>query len=143
MTDLLSLLDGYDPRQLVVLAKKPTLAETTDLEGLERVAFLYTGTELGNCPGIRFAASVADAMLWCESPVSQGVLHGTRWVYFWTTARRFLEQFPPPLDIDCYVDSGDWDERIAAAGVTKIGFEDFARVFLPLGVAVVGTWGTA
>ena len=143
MSDLLSLLDGYNSSELFVRPEKPTLAETTDLEGLGLIAFLYTGTELGNYSGIRFASSVEDAMLWCESHVSQGVLHGTRWVYFWTTARRFLEQFPPPLDIDCYVDSGDWDERIAAAGVTKIGFEDFARVFLPLGVAVVGTWGTA
>lgn len=83
--------------------------------------------------------SVEDAMVWCQSDVSRGVLHGTRWAYFWTRSTRFIEEYGGKervLDITGYIDDGSWDERIEVLGLTKIGFERFREVFEPLGVTV-------
>lgn len=110
---------------------------------LDDIAFLYTGTESGNCSGIRFAMSIPDAQAWCSSDVSRGQLHGTRWAYFWTTAASFLTAFPPPLDLTGYVDSGEWDQRIAGLGLVKIGFAELPALLEPFGVRVVGLAGGA
>lgn len=104
---------------------------------LDAIAFCYTGTERGNCSGIRFAMSVDDARAWCSSDVSRGVLHGTRWSYFWTTAARFLSCFPPPLDLRGYVDNGEWDDRISGLGLRKIGFGEIGSMLAPYGVDVL------
>lgn len=105
--------------------------------GLDDWALLYTATELGNHSGIRFALSVPDAMIWCDSDVSRGILSGTRWAYFWTRASTFLGVYPPPLDIRGLVDSGEWDQRIADLGLTKWPLPDFPRLFGPLGIEVL------
>lgn len=109
--------------------------------GLDRLAFLYTATERGNSSGIRFAMSVDDAMTWCESDISRGVLHGTMWAYFWTSARHFLGHWSgygrAEIDITGYVDDGSWDARIASLGLTKIPLTDFRRVLAKYGVRVI------
>lgn len=109
-----------------------------DWEGLEDVALLYTATDRGNHSGIKFAASREDAQAWCESAVSRGNIHGTDWAYFWTSAATFLRAFPPPLVLTGLVDNGEWDERIAAAGVRKIALDELADQLTPLGVQCAG-----
>ncbi len=121
------------------LAQRADAARWTPPAGLDDIALLYTGTETGQCSGVRFAASVSDAQVWCSSDVSRGRgPYGTEWAYFWTRASRFLTIFPPPLDLTGYVDSSEWDERIAAAGVHKIDLADLPDLLAPYGVEVVG-----
>ena len=57
---------------------------------LKKIAFLYTATECGNNSGIRFMMSLEDALIFCGSPKSQGVLHGTHWAFFFTSVYNFL-----------------------------------------------------
>lgn len=79
-----------------------------DMQALSQMAILYTATEKGNNSGIRFGMSVDDAMAFCESDISRGVLHGTQWAYFWTRLSSFvscywiygedwLVEFPEPI----------------------------------------------
>ena len=104
-------------------------------------AFLYTATEKGNNSGIKFAMTIEDAMAWCESPVSKGVLHGTRWAYFWTSARNFIAchwgMQEPVLSLKGVTDNGEWDDRIAALGLRKVHYSQFKALFGPMGVEVM------
>lgn len=119
------------------------LAERYDIEAAARWAFLYTATERGNASGIHFAATIDDAMKWCESDVSRGTMHGKRWAYFWTSAATFIEHkaeysgYRPRLVISNLTDNGQWDERIAAAGVRKVSLSEFKALFSPMGIEVV------
>lgn len=117
--------------------------EGVDWEALDRYALLYTATEKGNNSGIRFAMSVEHAQAWCSLPTSTGVLHGTRWAYFWTSVANFVRCHwgpkEPKIITKGIVDNGQWDERIAAAGLRKIDVRDFAHVFVPLGIEVVAS----
>ena len=114
-----------------------------DLEQASRWAFLYTATEKGNASGIHFAATVDDAMKWCESDVSRGVTHGTQWAYFWTSAATFIQHkaeyigYRPRIVISKLRDNGRWDERIAAAGIQKVSLSEFKALFSPMGIEVV------
>lgn len=123
-----------------VLPKQETRPSHVNEDALKAIALCYTGTELGNNSGIKFAMSVADAMIWCGSPISRGVLRGTEWAYFWTSAYNFISCHwgidEPCLDLDRLVDDGSWDERIASLGVKKIDLADFPAVFEPLGVTI-------
>ena len=123
----------FDPTSFEV---SPT--DGVDRDALSRFAFLYTASEKGNCSGIRFALTVPEARTWCESPVSGGASHGTQWRYLWTAVATFIDVFQSPvIDITGYEDSGEWDQRIADLGLSKIGFERFAEVFEPLGLTVI------
>jgi hypothetical protein len=125
----------------------PGLDGQIDLEKLEGYAFLYTATDKGNSTGVRFMMTVSDAQKWCETKVSSGVLHGSRWAYFWTSVTNYLKHrqgwIPehggrPSLQLkfDRSQDSGLWDGRIAAAGCVKIGLEDAAALLEKCGVEV-------
>lgn len=130
------LLDDFDSYKV----ETNNLAEV-DLKGLEAFAFLYTATEKGTNSGIRFMATIEDAKKWCSSDNSKGVIKGTRWAYMFTTVANFigchwgLEK--PVLDIRKMKDNGEWDERIAATGCHKIGFDEFKKVLSPFGLVVV------
>lgn len=118
-------------------------AETYDLDRARELAFCYTSSEHGNSSGIRFMMTVPDAQKWCESDVSRGTLHGTRWAYFWTRVSTFIEYkaeydgYRPRITLAQLVDSGEWDERIAKVGVVKIGLPDFPDVLGQIGIDVV------
>lgn len=103
---------------------------------LDRYALLWTATERGNATGIRFAMTVEDAMAWCESPLSKGYAHQTAWAYFWTRVSSWMKAWSADHPIDVFEDDGTWDERIAAVGLTKVGFAKFAEKFRPLGVKI-------
>lgn len=127
--------------------KPPVVAPAVDWERLERVALLYTATALGNATGIHFAATIEDAQRWCSSPVSRGVMHGTEWAYFWTSAANYVRHHQGDgeayggatwIDMSGHVDNGDWDERIAAAGVNKIGLPELVEILRESGVHVIG-----
>ena len=126
-------------RLQLVTPQKP--AEPTYHVRLQHLAFCYTATEKGNNSGIRFMMSLDDAQTWCESPISQGTLHGTRWAYFWTTVRSFISCHWGPKDqrvnITGLTDNGTWDARIASLGLQKIGLTQFCDVLPPLGVTVI------
>lgn len=116
-----------------------------DFKSLENLAFLYTATETGAHSGIRFMMTIDEAMVWCESPVSCGVLHGTRWAYFFTRVstfvRHYLDGQEPVLDLSGEIDNGAWDARIASLGLKKIGHADFANWLSPHGLSVIGVAG--
>ena len=104
---------------------------------LDEIAFLYTASEKGNCSGIRFALSTEEACAWCSSDVSRGVLHGTQWLYFWTKASAYVRQFGTTIDLRKAFDNGQWDDRLAALGLTKIGLDDLPKLLDPHGVKVL------
>lgn len=112
-----------------------------DREALRGIALLYTASEKGNNSGVRFAMSVDDACVWCSSEMSKGVLHGTHWAYFWTSALNFIECYwgtaIPVFDFSNETDNRLWDERIASLGLHKFSFDDMPAVFEPLGVKII------
>ncbi len=117
-----------------------------DLSDLDRYAFLYTATAAGNNSGVRFAMTVEDAQAWCESELSQGILHGTPWAYFWTRVPTYLRNrcdftgahgdTPPEIQASRIVDNGSWDDRIAGLGLTMIKASQFREWLEPYGVKV-------
>ena len=118
-----------------------------DREALREIALLYTASEKGNNSGVRFAMSVADACIWCSSDLSKGVLHGTHWAYFWTSALNFVECYwgtgTPIFDFSQETDNRQWDERIASLGLRKFSFSDMPAMFEPLGVTIILPKGRA
>ena len=136
----MTTLPLFDVEPAMVKMPAPA-APAVDWDALDSYALLYTATEKGNNSGIRFAMTTPEAQQWCSLPVSSGVMHGTRWAYFWTTVATFIRCHWGPLEPKIVtagiVDNGEWDERIAAAGLTKIDVRDFYAKFTPLGVAVI------
>ena len=130
---------------MVKLPEKAEPLAGADLAALHQLAFCYTATEAGNNSGIRFMLELSEAQKWCALPGSSGVLHGTKWAYFYTSVANFIECHwglsEPRLDVTGIVDNGEWDQRIADAGLTKISVERFRDVLAPLGVEIVGTPG--
>ncbi|MFT3877157.1 MAG: hypothetical protein QM708_12150 [Propioniciclava sp.] len=119
-----------------------------DEAGLRRVAFCYTVTAAGTATGIRFGATVEDAMRWCSSPLSRGVLHGTEWIYCWTSAWNYVRHYRGDsgaydtghaylLDIRGLRDNGLWDDRIASTGCKLFRLEDLPGLLRPMGVEVL------
>ena len=141
--DLFSLLDEDERSDLT----PPT--PTADTETLDRYAFLYTATDKGHATGIKSMATREDAIRWCSSPVSRGMIHGSHWAYFWTSVLNFVRhhtgdaeiygEHAYQLNLNGLVDNGEWDERIAAAGCKMIKHHEIAAVLEPLGVTVHGT----
>lgn len=133
-----STLFDIEPKEVERHEEQP---EHYDRDGLSRIALLYTGTEAGNNSGVRFAMSIEDAMAWCSHEMSRGVLRGTRWAYFWTSALNFIECHwgggRPKFDFSKAVDNGQWDERIASLGLRKYSFHEFPDLFGPLGIEVL------
>lgn len=114
---------------------------------LSDLALLYTATERGSNSGIRFMMSLSDAQAWCDSKESRGRHYDTEWAYFYSTVRNFIACHwgpkAPTIDVSKVVDSGEWDARIASAGLRKINVAEFRDVLTPLGVTVMdkkGTW---
>lgn len=137
--DLLSLLD--DTPELV--------APGLDTEALSQWAFLYTCTEKGTSTGVKFMATVPDAQAWCSSPLSRGQMHGTRWMYCWTSVLNYSRHHsgdadvygqPTRLRVDLTgcTDDGTWDERITSTGCRMVKLDEIADVLGPLGIEVVG-----
>lgn len=117
------------------------MPSNVDIEGLSNFAFLFTATEKGTNSGVKFMATVEDAKKWCSSEESKGILHGTKWAYFWTSVSNFIGCHwgagTPMLNISGLIDNGAWDEKIAASGCKKIGLNEFKAVLTPYGVEVI------
>jgi len=126
----------------------PAVTSGVDWDRLDGLAFLYTATAKGTSTGIRFAASIADAQRWCSSDVSRGVIRGTAWAYMWTSASNYIRHHSgdgsvygvgtPRIDLTGCTDNGEWDDRIAAEGVTKIALDELAQILRDCGVQVSG-----
>lgn len=142
MDDLFSLFDDDEIPDLT-----PNTNTTHD-EALASWAFLYTATEKGNSTGIKFMATIEDAMRWCSSDASKGQYHGTRWSYFYTSVLNFVRhhrgdadtygEYEYLLELNGLEDNGAWDERIAASGCQMVKLDEIPAVLEPLGVKCVG-----
>ena len=100
---------------------------------LAQYAFLYTATEKGNATGIRFCMIVEDAQRWCSCEVSRGILHGTKWAYFFTRIDVYLSCHWGGNDnfiiyTDDWHDDGSWDKRITDAGCHKITPSELRKI---------------
>ncbi len=84
MEEQLSLFSIQQPATPEPTPKKPPGGKS-----LSDWAFLYTAGRAGHNTGIRFMMSREDAMRWCESDLSHGVLHGNHWAYFFTSVENF------------------------------------------------------
>lgn len=130
----------FDTTPFVVAPAKPDPHAGVDMDALRQLAFLYTATETGNHSGIRCMMSVEDAKAWCSSPVSRGRHYRVEWAFFWTSVANFVTCYwcgrEPEIDISKEFDNGEWDERMANVGVTKISLDDIADTLRPLGVKV-------
>ena|GEM_PF-4584146 len=129
----------------------PKTVANVDWGALEQLAFCYTATYSGNNSGIRFMLTIEEARDWCSSDISRGTLHGTRWVYCYTSVANFARHHKG--DADAYpdaeregrpvivtkglTDNGQWDDRIASLGLTKIAIHEFAEHLTRLGVVVI------
>lgn len=117
-----------------------------DLPPLSEWAFLYTSTEKGNNSGIHFMMTKADAIKWCSSHVSKGVLHGTYWAYFWTTVENFAfchwggnHSTNPQsgvVDLRRMHDNERWDEEIKKLGLTKFDKRAIYHILYKYGIKV-------
>lgn len=112
---------------------------------IDNYAFLYTATEKGNATGIRFMMSQKDAKAWCESPLSCGILHGTRWAYFWTSVRKYIEEYGEGSDaqngrisliLDNFSDNGQWDTKIESLGLRAYKGDEITTILKPCGIDV-------
>ena len=128
----------------------PKTVANVDWDALEQLAFCYTATDSGNNSGIRFMLTLDEAQAWCSSDMSRGVMHGAKWVYCYTSVANFTRHHKG--DADAYpdaeregrplivtkglTDNGQWDDRIASLGLTKIAICEFAEHLTPLGVVV-------
>lgn len=125
------------------LEEKPEAGQKEKPQGsiLSDYAFLYTSTATGKNSGIHFMMTKEDAMKWCDSDLSHGSIMGNEWAYFWTTVQNFIAchwgTHKPTLDFRKARDNGIYDEKIAALGLKKYGFEEIRDILKPLGVEVV------
>lgn len=109
-------------------------------EELRKWAFLYTSTEHvgGNNKStiIRFMMTVEDAMKWCESDLSKGVMYGGKWAYFWTSVYNFTfcRWGDSKVVLDAHADNGTFDERIKSLGLRKYSIAEIPGILRPLGV---------
>ena len=134
------------------MVAKPALKPVADVdwEALDNLAFCYTATDSGNNSGIRFMLPLNEARAWCSSDMSRGVMHGAKWVYCYTSVANFAKHhkgdanaYPnaeregrPVIVTAGLTDNGQWDDRIASLGLTKIAIREFAAHLAPLGVVV-------
>lgn len=110
-------------------------------EKIAHLAFCYTGTETGTNSGVRLLFTIEHAMKWCSSNLSRGQLHGTNWSFFWTAAPTFFAVRGPTLDLTGIHDNGEWDDRIASTGATKIPLTEWGDIFRSAGITVTGDGG--
>ena len=121
-------------------------------EILKTYAFLYTATEKGNNSGIRFMMSIEDAEIFCSSPKSRGVLHGTHWAYFFTSVYNYIhahdcygENIHPQSRIKTkYInlkgaadDKGNYDWLIKELNLNKISIYKIPEFFKTYGIDVI------
>lgn len=102
----------------------------------EKYAFLFTATEKGNSTDVHFMMTIEDAQKWCSLPISKGVLHGTRWAYFYTSVENFFNCHWGGHAADTLADwhdNGKWDEKIKEAGLTKFGWAKSFKMLLDAG----------
>lgn len=91
---------------------------------LSDLAFCYTAGRSGHNSGIRFMMSREDAMTWCSSDVSHGVLHGSPWAYMWTSVENYCfchwgQLKGVLIDMHRLEDNGQWDDKILALNLKK------------------------
>ena len=121
-------------------------------EILKTYAFLYTATEKGNNSGIRFMMSIEEAEIFCSSPKSRGVLHGTHWAYFFTSVYNYIhahdcygEKIHPQSRIkEKYInlkgaadDKGNYDWLISELGLNKINISEIPAIMKTVGISVL------
>lgn len=128
----------FDRQEMPAVRTFNPIPVEVDLEALRKFAFLYTVTETGRHSGIRFMMTVEDAMAWCDSPISKGVIMGAEWMYCWTAVSTYVGAYSctETIDLGKEHDNGSWDERIASLGLIKIGLDKIGAVLSPFGVKV-------
>ena len=121
-------------QQLSLFAEE--VEQTKDRDFGNRYAFLFTATEKGNSTDVHFMMTLEDAKKWCSLPISRGLLHGTRWAYFFTSVENFFECHwggHAIQTLNAWCDNGKWDEKIKEAGLTKIGWAKSYKMLIDAG----------
>ena len=104
------------------------------------IALVYTATEKGNCTDPHFFLTIDDAMKLCSDERSKGVLHGTRWAYFWTSLKNYASNYwmgdDGGLDFSKFHDNGSRDGLLAELGIEKIDFHEVVALLEKAGFKV-------
>ncbi len=121
--------------------KKQEHREDGAKRGLSDWCFLYTAGRAGRNSGIRFMMTREDAMAWCESDVSKGILHGHPWAYFFTSVENFCnchwgQLRGAVLDLRKLEDNGQWDGKIEALHLRKYGKKEIKQILATYGIEV-------
>ena len=114
-----------------------TEEQIRNAEQLKDWCFLYTSGRL-NCT-IRFMMHREDAMKFCSSPKSKGVMHGNRWMYIFMCVWNWLGEMPVGCrKIQMYEDddNGNYDYLIEELGCNAVKIKQIPDILVPLGVNV-------
>lgn len=134
--DLFSALGMEEPGK----SEKQQRIENARNNAPEGIALVYTATEKGNSTDPHFFMSIDDAMKLCSDERSKGVLHGTKWAFFWTSLKNYCGNYWDltlnGLDLTKFYDNGSRDALLEELGITKLDFFDVVRQLKRNGISV-------
>lgn len=104
------------------------------------IALVYTATEKGNSTDPHFFLAIDDAMKLCSDERSKGVLHGTRWAFFWTSLKNYCGNYwdltDGGLDFTKFYDNGSRDALLDDLGIKKIDYWEVYELLTNAGFKV-------
>lgn len=88
------------------------------------IAIVWTATELGNNSDPHYFLNVEDAKKLCSDQRSKGVLHGTKWAFFWSSLKNYCGNYydltDGGLDMSKFYDNGSRDWLLDELQIKKI-----------------------
>lgn len=135
--DLFAGLGMDAPKRIDAKEKRIQDARENAPEG---IALVYTATEKGNSTDPHFFMSIDDAMKLCSDERSKGVLHGTRWAFFWTSLKNYCGNYWDltlnGLDLSKFYDNGSRDALLDELGIRKMDFHEVVGLLERNGIKV-------
>lgn len=107
----------------------------------QNIAIIYTGTECGNFSGPKYFMKIDDAKKFCSDERSKGVLHGTKWAFFWTSLANYVGCYwdlsEHGIDFSHFFDNGSRDGLLAELGIEKLDPREVFGTLEKCGIHVI------